>query len=146
LPALIVGWLFRIGKVSSIHLPLRSERIIPLLGGFISFSVAYLLMINAGIPPFVEKIMLSGILLIAACFIANHYIKISIHMAAWSALCGQIFLMGNFGLGMVFLPLIITVFLTGLAGSARLFLAAHRPIEILLGCILGLMASVLIIV
>lgn len=137
MPTLTVFWLRKAGKVPSMHLPSSGDRKLPLLISAFSFLAVYYFMDRAGISRVLVHMLLGGTLAMCLAYFLNFFIKLSLHMLAWSALAGQIAAFGYHGLIHPSLWLGLVIMATGVVASARLKLNAHTPAEILTGCLLG---------
>jgi len=137
IPGGMVWWLVRNGTVSSLHLPLRQERRLPLLFGLFSFVAAFYILKRAYLPELLEGVMWAGIICLTACYLINWRLKLSIHMAAWGGLAGQVFFLGPFRFEGAFEILALLVIAAGVVAAARLKLSAHQPKEIFVGWLVG---------
>lgn len=143
-PVFNIFILYRLKRIPSITLSGQKERGFPyLLTGLFYLGLAYLLMevpIWSSIKVFVFGAGLS-ILLTA---VINFYTKISAHMVGIGGLLGVImsasFLI-RFDMTRYYIVIIIVA---GLIGSARLVLQEHRPHQIYLGFLLGLLVQLLL--
>jgi hypothetical protein len=130
---------FRYGLVASLEMPLRRERIMPmmLISGFYLLTSAYffvrleaLVVVNA----LLTGITATLILLTLSTFL----IKASAHAAGLGGAAGLLTgLQYHYPEGNLIYPLLVTILLTGVGCSARLALQAHTPAEILWGLMLG---------
>lgn len=97
------------------------------------------------IPDAVAKFVLAGIIIIGIALACLSFFKISIHAAGIAALltlCVQlsiIFKMQLLG------PIAILVLVCGVVGTARLVLKSHSLSEILVGYVLGALATLVTI-
>jgi len=134
--------------ISSLSLEKREDRIYP----FILVSFYYLLayfFVRYRVPPDWQHPGMLGalfgmLLVFAISFIANFYIKISIHAAGIFGLAGTLLgysqtqLPGFAQEGPTNLYVILYVFLVaGLVCGGRLYLKAHKLSEVLLGMLVG---------
>jgi len=147
-PAMLTFILFRLNKISSLHLEKREDRILPFLITIIFYYVSYLMMKNSGVPAIYLLIILASTLMIILAFFINFKFKISIHTMAIGALTGIIIgISYRFGLDLL-LPVMFMFIISGLVGFSRLALNAHRPLEVYIGYLVGItyMLFLLIIV
>lgn len=153
IPAFAIMMMKQLGMVKSIELDDKMDR----TGPFIVTGIFYLwlfknLYTNNTLPDLVTCFTLGSTITLFVCFIINIITKISIHAAAVSGfavmvsiMCLQYFDSGrtiNIGQVMLPLPLIlfVVVILTGLVGTARLYLGAHSLAQVMSGYIVGLIS------
>ncbi len=144
-----------LGFIESLQMPTREERI----GPFIVTGIFYLWLFrniysDMSMPtPFITALLGTVIALFTA-FLINLFYKISIHGVGMGGLLGvvivvhQLFSYGSFS---IFIEksieisttslLIVVLLLTGIVGTARLQLKAHRPVEWYSGVVLGLVCQ-----
>lgn len=153
IPAFAIMMMKQLGMVKSIELDDKMDR----TGPFIVTGIFYLwlfknLYTNNTLPDLVTCFTLGSTITLFVCFIINIITKISIHAAAVSGvavmvsiMCFHYFDSGrtiNIGQVMLPLPLIlfVVVILTGLVGTARLYLRAHSLAQVMSGYIVGLIS------
>lgn len=143
-PLLVVLLSWRLGFVSSIYLQSQRDRIIPYVGTVIFYFWAFYTFKRQGIaPPFFNAFFLGTFIAIIASFIANIYLKISMHTIGWGGVIGFLLsLMWGMHMNVTF-PLIITFFVAGIVGSARLILHAHNRPEVNAGFIVGIASQLI---
>lgn len=131
-----------LGFVSSIQLKTQKDRIIPLIASGIFFFWCYLVFKEQIQYPRMLVILVFGMFLASsAALLANIYLKVSIHAMGVGGLLGFLIWMAWFGNVMLAGPIMLAVLVSGLVMSARLALQAHRPREIMIGFLLGLLAQ-----
>lgn len=127
------------GMVKSLHLPRKQDRIIPFLITCIYFVMTtYFLYQKGDLDPVLWKgmavislsvIILSGITL---------FWKMSAHMTGLGGLIGVVLLLGKlFPTFHELYPVLISVLLSGTVASSRLYLNAHKPLEVYFGFLTG---------
>lgn len=128
----------RITKVvSSIHLPTREERRIPLLLGTAFFMMAYWLVRRVNEIMAINFIMVAGVFTLVLLLILNNFIKLSVHMAGIGGITGMLTVIaGTLTLNSDWY-LFGAVLASGLTGFARLQLKAHSVSEVGLGYLVG---------
>ena len=137
LPVLILTILLKLGKVKSIQMETRQERILPLFIVALFFYMTYYLLKQG--PHFVifNIFMLGATLLVICSLLINYITKISIHMVALGGLFGA-FLGFDLALRLdMRLLLTCIIFAAGMAGFARLRLQAHTPGQVYGGFLFG---------
>ncbi|MGD1890284.1 MAG: phosphatase PAP2 family protein [Cyclobacteriaceae bacterium] len=142
---------FRANYLAIISMPTRQERILP----FFFISIFYLIVTFLFVYKFEASPVLSVILaattaIIVAVTIANLFLKVSAYSASSFGLVGFIIGLGTkYPQAFLVLPLVGFLLLSGLVMSARLYLGSHKPMDVLVGCIIGItisLSSVLIFV
>ncbi len=138
LPTLYVFWLVRKKFVSDFHIPIRSQRIRPMIFMMVSGVVSVIALIQLHPPRFLIVIGLAACLQLIVIFAITLKWKISGHAAAvstFSALC--ILLFGSLA-GFVFILIPVVIW-------ARLRLKRHTPMQTLAGTILGLVTLLFVV-
>jgi membrane-associated phospholipid phosphatase len=138
LPTLYVFWLVRKKFVSDFHMPIRSQRIRPMIFMMVSGVVSVIALIQLHPPRFLIVIGLAACLQLIVIFVITLKWKISGHAAAvstFSALC--ILLFGSLA-GYVFVLIPVVIW-------ARLRLKRHTPMQTLAGTILGLVTLLIVV-
>lgn len=123
------------GKLSSRHLPERSERVRPMAWALASVLVGWALMLLLDAPQQVlgvQAAMVSGALTVLAITL---FWKISVHsgVVASTAACAA-YLFGPWTL-FIGVPLVIVV------GWSRLVLRAHTPAQVVAGTVVGALSA-----
>lgn len=138
LPTLYVFWLVKKKKVSDFHIPIRSQRIRPMVFMLVTTVVSLFLLIGLHTPRFVMILSLAAFGQLIIIFVITLKWKISGHAAAvstFSALC-WLFYGSLAGFAFILIPIVIW---------ARLRLKRHTPLQTLAGTVLGLLTLVAII-
>ena len=137
LPLLIMLILLKLGKIKSLEMVTRQERILPLFIVAIFFYITYYLLKQG--PHFVifNIFMLGATLLVILSLLINYFTKISIHMVALGGLFGT-FIGFDLALRLDLRALLsIIVLVAGITGFSRLQLKAHTNGQIYGGFLLG---------
>jgi membrane-associated phospholipid phosphatase len=137
-PTLYVFWLVKKKKVSDFHIPIRSQRIRPMVFMLVTTVISLFLLIGLHTPRFVMILSLAAFGQLIIIFVITLKWKISGHAAAvstFSALCWLFY--GSLA-GFVFILIPIVIW-------ARLRLKRHTPLQTLAGTVLGLLTLVAII-
>lgn len=141
-PLLAVVLTRMLGFVNTIHLNGQRERIIPYVATIIFYFWAFYTFKRQGVSPdFFNAFLLGIFLAVVLSFVANNFIKISMHTVGWGGVLG--FLMAlMWGMGInVSIPLAVAILLSGLAATSRLVLDAHTPAEIYAGLFAGILCQ-----
>jgi len=137
LPLLIIFILLKVGKIKSLEMETRQERILPLLIVSVFFYLTYHLLKQGPYFMLFNIFMLGATLLVIISLFVNYFYKISIHMLALGGMFGTFAGFSiTFNLDLSFL-LYLIVFVSGIVGFARLKLDAHVPSQVYTGFALG---------
>jgi membrane-associated phospholipid phosphatase len=144
-PGLSFIILYKRKIITTIEMETTKERTIPIIVMFVYCLMLYVLFdVKSGdgkLPKFVYALPLSGALVTAVYFFLNRWKKISIHAAGVGILVGfilaYILLHEEYELWMFALTLIIS----GLIMTARLYLQKHTFFEVVFGWLIGLIVT-----
>ncbi len=135
----------RAGQISTMKMENQQERNWPLLMTAIIYIGAYYPLRSRAVPPFIQLYLLGSIVGILFSLVINLRWKISLHMIGAGGLCGAISaIMYVQEIGNPFL-LAGCFLLSGILGTARLYLKSHSPAQILAGYISGFAIEFLLI-
>ncbi|KAA5534949.1 hypothetical protein F0919_10140 [Taibaiella lutea] len=126
-----------LGFIESIQLRTNKERIIPLIATMIFYFWNYWSLKHLNTPLSLKVLMLGAYWGVILVFMANIFIKVSMHTAAAGGAIGIVIVLmmiGNFNL---LIPLLLTMLIGGIIGTARMVLQAHKPGEVWLGYLIG---------
>jgi hypothetical protein len=144
IPLLIYSLLKIFRVVSSIHLYTTRERITPL----IAYGILLLILIRtsmSGSLPLALYYFFIGILLATCVAIAMSLLKykMSLHMMGMGGAMGFVLMLSiALGTPAIYLLAVLSI-LTGLTGSSRLVMQAHRGHELIFGWTTGLICQIL---
>ncbi len=141
-PMLVVVLAKALGFVDSITLGGQRDRIIPYVASIIFYFWAFYTFLREGASPdFYNAFWLGVFIAVVISFVANSFVKISMHTVGWGGVVGFLLAL-MFGMGMnVALPLAGAVLLAGIAGTSRLVLHAHSPGEVWSGFVVGVLSQ-----
>jgi len=146
-PTLVVYYFYRLGLVSSLHVDSLRERRLPYLACTVIYAIAtYLfgwkLQPIAELAPQIALILGSVTVSMLVIAIVNLFWKISAHATGMGGAVGiMISMLIRFDEQLLLMPLLIIVLISGFLLSARLYLNAHTPAQIVAGLICGLTIS-----
>ena len=151
-PLLIMLILLNIRKIKSLNLTDRKERFLPFVIGFVLYFSAYLITLNfpGGTPLYISSFVLCTTILLLILLVLTFKFKISVHMAGMGGFLGffyvffvkmniseVLFIISGFHILIIHFFVLLLI-LSGIIASARLFLKAHNPIQIISGFFIGL--------
>ncbi|MBA3944643.1 MAG: hypothetical protein H0X37_08790 [Herpetosiphonaceae bacterium] len=137
LPLAYVLWLVRCGVVTDIHLPLRRERVGPIIASLLAALGAMLLGYKLAAPLLIQRLLSVYAAQALILGVITLWWKISFHAAAVGFFVGVALALG----GTTLAPLLGLV---PLVGWARLTLHRHTPRQVIAGAILGLLTAALL--
>lgn len=146
-PALLIYYLYRSGYVRTLHLTTLADRRLPffltaLTDTFLTFLFAFRMEFISTAAPEIAVLLGSITLSLLLVGIISLYWQISAHSVGLSGVVGILAgIMLKFSQTDLFIPLLLSVLLTGLVGSARLKLNVHTPVQVGAGVVLGLSVS-----
>ncbi|MEE4176122.1 MAG: hypothetical protein V2I46_01295 [Bacteroides sp.] len=137
-PVLSILLLKKTGMIRDILLDERSERMVPLLLSAIYFFITYYLLRKIALPSLLYFYVIGATILILLTLIITYRWKISIHMVSMGGLTGFLISLAML-LHLNIDWLIIAAFLaSGLLGTARVKLNAHKLSQVFAGYIMGI--------
>lgn len=135
----------RANYLAVISMPTRQERILPFF--FISIFyliVTFLFVYKFNASPILSVLLASFSAIIVAVSITTLFMKVSAYSASSSGLIGFIIGLGaEYPQAFLVLPLVMVLILSGLVMSSRLYIGSHKPLDILIGSVIGLSISLL---
>ncbi|HNQ61767.1 MAG TPA: hypothetical protein PKJ62_05205 [Bacteroidia bacterium] len=145
LPILISYILVRRGLIHSFEMAKREERVIPYISNAILMVVAYYMMRKLMLPKIFYLMILGASAAVVIAVIINLKWKISIHMIGIGAFVGTFFGLSTFMMIDLRFPILMTLLIAGLLGSARLTLGAHSSMQIYAGFFVGFFCEYVIL-
>jgi hypothetical protein len=157
LPAFAIFLMHRLKLISSIEMTDKQERIGPFIATGIFYLWVFRSVLNDTNMPTAFLIAALGTTIgLFACFLINLFFKISLHATGAGGFVGMVLItmwLYSYGAFSMWLPfvgvctvsinfiLMLSVFLAGAVGSARLVLGAHTSKELYAGFVLGLVCQ-----
>ncbi len=127
--------------VSSFELRTNKERILPFIAIMLFYFWTYLVVEKLGVGHYFTRIALGASLGIFLAFFLNVFYKISIHAVGMGAFLGVALSLTFISTYNLLFPLLLVLLIVGAVGSARLFLGAHTPREVISGYMVGLLGQ-----
>ena len=139
-PLFSVALMKGLGFVQSFHLRTVKERIMPLVATMIFYFWAAHVLNSLPNIPLVLRVLLTGSYLgIIAMFLINIFMKISMHTTAAGGMIGILIVLMILSPVNMVVPLFVALAISGIIGTARMLLGAHKIWEVWLGYILGVL-------
>ncbi len=138
-PMVLILLLKKMGVIQDVGLNGRQERLIPYIITIVCFGITAWFMAVKGAPLWLSLFFAGGALATIICTIVNFWWKISAHAAGIAGVVALLIRIEKDGSAEpeLFLWLIITLALTGLMGSARVWLGRHTVWQVLAGYVVG---------
>lgn len=139
-PALLILLLKRIGLVKDVGLNHRSERFVPYIVCIVCLVATGLFLHFKGAPTWLVMFYFGGAAAGVVEVVVNQWWKISVHaagMAGIVALLLRMQLCGEYMSPAIGVWMIVAIALTGLLGSARIWLHRHTLAQVLAGYAVG---------
>jgi hypothetical protein len=137
MPVFISYLLMKRGYIKSFYMEERHERYVPFIIQAVLMMIAYYMLTRIALPRVIYLMLLGAIASIVIVVIINFRWKISIHMVGIGGITGLMFGLSSLFLLDLRIPIIITIIVAGILGSARLRMGAHQPAQIYLGYLVG---------
>ena len=136
-PVLVSFVLVKKGVIKSFEMEKREERILPFASNLLLMMAAAYLIRSLHLPQIFFQLLLGAIAALAITIIINIKWKISIHMIGIVAMTGTLFGLSTFLMVDLRFPIILSLLLAGLLGTARLSRGAHGQMQIYSGFLIG---------
>jgi hypothetical protein len=137
LPMLMMPLFYQFGVIKSLQMESNRERIIPLSFTIIPYLLSVYFLVRLPIPSIISAFMIGASLVVAFCLITSIWWKVSIHLVGIGGFVG--FLVA-FSIRLnidVLSYLLIALIISGLLASSRLYLRAHKPLQVYVGFAAG---------
>lgn len=146
LPMLFVLVLKKIGLVQDVGLNNRKERSIPYIISIVAFLGSAVYMHFKGAPNWLSMFFVGGALAGVVNFIVNFRWKISAHAAGIAGVVAMLLIILKEGVPQpgCYIWFIVMIVLSGMLGSARVFLGRHTPMQVLCGYAVGFLSVFLL--
>lgn len=127
------------GMVKSLHMPERKDRAIPFLLTCVYFMLTlFFLYQKSELDPILWQGMGVISFSVIVLTVVTFFWKMSAHMIGVGGLLAVVFVLGSkFSNFQVVYPLLLVLLLTGSVASSRLYLNAHKPLEVYGGFFMG---------
>ena len=133
------------GWIRSFEMEKKEERLVPFITNAFLMLVSYYLLRRLMVPKIYYLLMLGAAASVVIAIIINFKWKISIHMIGIGGILGTFFGMSTFLFVDFRIPVLFTLMIAGLLGSARLTLGAHSPLQVYAGFAVGFLCEFLVL-
>ncbi|CAN5674807.1 membrane protein [soil metagenome] len=137
MPVLISWLLLRRGLIKSFNMDKREERIVPFICNTVLMMVAYYMINRISVPKIFSMLLLGAAASVVIAILINLKWKVSIHMIGIGGITGMFFGLSTFLLIDLRFPILVSLLVAGLIGTARLCMGAHRPVQLYVGFFVG---------
>lgn len=139
IPMITIFGLRLSGTIKSIHMVEIKDRVIPFVITCIYFLMTtYFLHEKVEIDPVLWQVLALISLTIVGLTVVTFFWKMSAHMTGMGGLVAIVIVLGiKFATFMPLYPLLGALVLSGIVGTSRLYLNAHKPLETYIGFFYG---------
>jgi hypothetical protein len=137
MPVVISWLLLRRGLIKSFNMDKREERIVPFICNTVLMMIAYYMISQISIPKIFSMLLLGAAASVVLAVIINLKWKVSIHMIGVGGITGMFFGMSTFLLIDLRIPILISLLVAGIIGTARMSMGAHKPAQLYVGFLVG---------
>lgn len=143
-PFLCIFIMYKLKIISNISLPNRNDRFLPYFCTFLSYLFCAFALFRLAMPMFIPALMVAVTVALIINTIVNIWWKISAHMTGAGGLFGGILCI-SYKLYINPVEWIIAIMLIcGMVASARLYLKAHTPGQVIAGFLNGTLCALII--
>ena len=133
------------GNIQSLHLETIQERRYPFLLTSISYMLGYYLLQRLELPTIFIRVILGATISVTLAVIITLGWKISVHSIGIGGIIGTLLAMSRILYVDIRFPLMISIIIAGIIGSARLSLNEHTPSQIYAGILIGFLSEYMIL-
>lgn len=134
------------GQVGSIHMQTREERSRPLFTTLLYYVITLYFVHRIHLPLIFTKLLTGATLVMAAVWITNYFMKISLHTVAAGGYIAFVAVLPFYVTGNFANLFIISILVAGLVGSARAVAGNHTKSQLYWGYALGFAGMLLALV
>lgn len=144
LPIITLLALKRFKIIESITMEKREDRFVPLFIMVLSLYATSRFFSGIGALALYNFYLISNLVLCVVVFWINLFWKISMHSIGWGGFVATLFIMATAS-ARIYLPyLLISILLSGIVGSARLYLKSHSASQVYTGFAVGFLFIMLL--
>ena len=146
LPLLIIPMFYRLNIIKTLHMHHHRERVMPLLFTTIPYIFSFYFLNRLPIYSEIPMFMLGASIAVALTLVISIWWKISIHMVGIGGIVGLLFSLYYLYQSNGFSALLIAILFAGIVAWARLYVNAHKPIQVYAGFCLGFCSVIISLV
>jgi hypothetical protein len=136
-PLALLSILMYWNMVQDIELTERRERFIPMIFSLVSIFILYII-INRTIPiKLLKAYTLSMVVVVVLYLLSNFRFKTSLHLLGLGGITGLLATISILFQADLFFLLSVAILISGIVGTARIYLQAHTLTEIISGYLTG---------
>lgn len=137
MPALMIALIYMRGMTGDLQLTDQKDRTTPLAITLIFYILTFFIYLRIPVYRFMHSFMLASVLSVLVSLLINFRWKVSLHMVGLGGILAFILIISIFQHINLLPYLILTIFITGLTASSRLYLYAHSPGQVYSGLLIG---------
>jgi hypothetical protein len=137
MPVLISWLLIRRGLIKSFNMEKREERLVPFICNTVLMIITYYMISRISVPKIFSMLLLGAAASVVLAILINLKWKVSIHMIGIGGITGMFFGMSTFLLIDLRIPILVSLIVAGIIGTARMTIGAHRPAQLYVGFFVG---------
>lgn len=145
LPLMFILIMYKRGMINTLNMDRKEERVFPLIITGVFYFLAYYIIYQTRLDMIYQRLFLGSALLICIAFIVSFYWKISMHMIGVGGLLGALIGINLIAYVDLTVFIMLSVFVCGLVGFARLKLKAHTPSQVYVGFFAGFLLMFFIV-
>lgn len=129
--------------LSTLTLPGKRERVLPVFFTFLFYGITtYMFMVKLQLTNVLVVVLGGSSVIVLLVSLCSFFLRVSTHSAGVGSLIGYLLTIGlKYEYSKLMIPLVIALILSGLVMSARLYLNVHKPLDVLVGSLIGLGVS-----
>ena len=143
IPLLAAGLLRSLGRISSMAVDRRRERILPLAIGIVCYVLCAVTVARIPSAMLVRKFLVAGACCELFCLAVTCYWKISLHLTAQGAVSAFLLLVTFGSVGNLTGAFALSILCAGALASARLWLGCHNICQVAAGYAGGFVVATL---
>lgn len=138
LPLTLLILFKQLNLIKSFRLETNRERVLPVFFTGLFYFLGYIILRKLELPLFIYQFILGSLIALYIALVITFWWKISLHMIGVGGVIGAIVALSlKMGLG-ISVGLIGLIIVSGMVGTARMYLNAHNPLQIFAGLFLGI--------
>lgn len=145
IPIIAIKLLKWLGMISDVSFENRYDRTVVLAIIALCYGLCVYTAYRLSLGVIVHKFFIASFCCVMIALIVTPFWKISLHMIPMGGATAMFAIYMLAGIGSLFLTLIITIILSGMLASARLYLGLHTPAQVAVGYLTGFLTTSVVI-